>query len=266
MSLFRRTMMRPKGSAPAPSVSYNFKFKANFQANADKNALSMTVSPSSSAISTWGIGFGFYTTLNGFTTSQLQYKVSGIDAISETENNCTITIKVTNPNNQTQTTTMQNALTGAEAGQIMGYGYSLAKNIIITYDSSASSQIEFTQSNSVVAATTNSKGTTNYGTGSNNDISLIMVGTSSSNLDITMAHGCYSCKSNLTNGDYIFDITIDLVGVDTSAIYVANYGAVARTQDGKANYDAWCTNRSKVQWISGDSVFIDNMYKANGSI
>ena len=125
--------------------------------------------------------------------------------------------------------------------------------------------MENNQSSAAVAEVT-SMGATNYNlSGTSSAIKSIGIFKDNNNTtSTTVANGWRWSESNLTDGDYLFEVSIS--GVELSEVYVSNYACANQVTSGKSTYYASSANRSKVRWVSGDSIFIDNMYKENGVI
>lgn len=250
--LYRRSLMIPKSSSPAPVIqTASFSVLLNFQDNNNKNIMQLNPTSNGYNPNSYGIGFCFY--------------ASPIETTTPTS----CVIKITTPSNNVYTYTSDDILLDTY-NLIDGY---LGKSVCVFVNISKGneqtnpdlSNLYFSPDPSYYSAETTSMGAvpSNMVSGQSPNLSMIQCPSSSNQFAMNYQYQLRSI-CNVEDGDYRFDITLE--GELPNSITVSNVGYISSTTIDKNTYYASSSNRSKVQWISGDDIFVDNMFKANGSV
>lgn len=242
--LHRRFMMQQSGGGESGD---SFSILLNFQNEATKNVVTVTPTSSSYTIGKYGIGFCFYAEPD----------------MNATEVSCTI--KVTTPSNNSYIYTSSNILLD-DYNIIDGYrGKSVCVFCSITNGNTTSIDNLTFASDLFYHYEERTFMDPNIQRGGSIPSNLASIGCGSGT-DISSPRYQYQLKGNcpLENGDYRFDVSLS--GTLPSQITVSNIGTDNTITENKATTHASCATHSKSQWIKGSSIFIDNMFKEDGTI
>lgn len=254
-------MLRRRFMKQATGISgYNFQFVANYVKTGNKNV--MTISQTN--VSSRGIGFCIHTPVfNSSTTNNVT--VYFVSQYANADSSLKMTIKTTFPNGDTYSQIVDDILTSGGAGKGLACYIEIVDNTNISGD-----PLYYIQPLTNDYAEDVSMGANNIGSNGNNyptTPKVIVVANSLgiSGNSVVLKYG----NTDLPEGDYTFDITLSGDVPKNENIYISNCGHIDRITDPQNNKNYLnyrSANRSKKTWVSGDNIFIDNMFKENGSV